>query len=537
MKNKLLLILLIVALSLSMAGTAYAKIEKSETIYVKLNYDGSIDHTTVVNRLHGTTSDDNLVDYGNYKNVKSLDDNTDGLIEDNKVIWPSSVLDGDFYYEGNIDIELPYNYQIKYYLDGNLISATDLAGKDGKFKIEITTEKNDNYRNSHSLSSQLNIELDLDKFSNIQCNNGTSITVGKTMTINYMLLPNQTGNFVLEAEGKDIELDPITITLVPYSFTLPTDLEEGFDDLKEMEDGAEELVEKNKIFEEGIQDITGSINDLASGTGALKEGINEVSGGFKEVSDGTSDLKSSTSLLSETSNQLSMGLTTANESSSDLVDGYKGLKINLDTSLEMSDQMIESANKLIESGIPEYVQLGQQLLAQIEELKQLSDTMEQLNKGFSDYVAGITEVEEGLKTFNQQAGYLPSGIDELKTGLDSLDSGINDLTDGIYDLHDGINALNNKTKTLPENSGKLVEGQQRLKDGINTMNAQLEEKLEGFSERDQESISYIEPNNPMETDVQIIIQTPSIKAKEIKVIEVVQEKKKTIWDRFLDLFK
>lgn len=535
--KKIVSYVLIGILSFTMINPVYATVNKHESIYIKLHADGTMNHTTVVNRFHGSTDEGEIVDYGPYTSIKSLVDDTVGHVEDHKIIWPASVLKNDFYYEGELEeIQLPNRYRITYYLNDEVIDPSELAGKEGSFKLKVSVIENEAYKKDMDFSTQIQVTLDLDKFSDVSMSSGNVITVGKTLTVNYMLLPDQTGEFILEATVKNLELDPITMTLVPFDMTIPGDIQDGIEGLEDMEEGSDKLVEETAKLNDGMVSVKDGIHVITKGSKTLKTGVGQVREGLKKVTDGTTTMKDQSARMTDSVNQLVTGITTAQGSVSQLVGGYGQIKENMDKVLAGKEQTLAMANKMIQSGVETNIVLGNQLIAQMEAYTQMAVSMEQLNTGLNTYVTGITKVEEGLTQFNQQVSQMPDSMGQLVVGLQSLDVGTNELSKGITTLYDGANQLNQKTKDLPSHVNQLLDGQKELQDGIVTMHEKVK-SYEELTDIEGSPISFIDPRNPMETRTQLIIQTPSIKVEDKKVVHQIVKAKKSLWDRVLDLFR
>jgi putative membrane protein len=74
-----------------------------------------------------------VTDYGNYSAVKNLS-GTEALDQNGESVT-FAVSESPFYYQGNCaDTAIPWDIGIVYVLDGNEISAQDLAGKSGSLK-------------------------------------------------------------------------------------------------------------------------------------------------------------------------------------------------------------------------------------------------------------------------------------------------------------------------------------------------------------------------------------------------------------------
>lgn len=114
------------------------EVGKDETVYVKLNPDGTKKEVIVSDWLKnpdGTKSIEDASDLSDIKNVKgdeSYAANDDGLL------WESG--GNDIYYQGTSDKELPVSMKISYFLDGKEVSPEEIAGKSGKVTIRYEYE-------------------------------------------------------------------------------------------------------------------------------------------------------------------------------------------------------------------------------------------------------------------------------------------------------------------------------------------------------------------------------------------------------------
>ena len=77
---------------------------KTETIYSTLNYDGSISKTTISTRLSELKKGE-VDDYTYLESIKNINGNEKFTRESSKVTWKST--GKDIYYQGKINNELP----------------------------------------------------------------------------------------------------------------------------------------------------------------------------------------------------------------------------------------------------------------------------------------------------------------------------------------------------------------------------------------------------------------------------------------------
>ncbi|WP_367341524.1 YhgE/Pip family protein [Limosilactobacillus sp.] len=102
--------------------------------------------------------------------------------------------------------------------------------------------------------------------------------------------------------------------------------------------------------------------------------------------------------------------------------------------------------------------------------KQLSDGLITLQSGANQYVAGVSQVNDGVQTLRVSVTPLASGAQQLATGSQTLTNGIGQYTGGVGQLASGLATLNN-------NSGQLQSGSQQLATGAGQLNSAVNSSL------------------------------------------------------------
>ncbi len=117
-------------------------VTKDETVYFTLKPDGGVDKISVVNFMQTPTAGD-YIDYGPYKEVKSLSLDLTPKVDGNKITWSLPASDQGFYYQGTLEnINPPFLFKIDYLLDGKSLPISELVGKSGKVEINIHVDPN-----------------------------------------------------------------------------------------------------------------------------------------------------------------------------------------------------------------------------------------------------------------------------------------------------------------------------------------------------------------------------------------------------------
>ena len=128
---------LVTALCLLLSCTGLAEGGKEEVIYGVLDANGQVDGLYAVNIFEGG----DIVDYGDYSSVHALNTEDEITYADGTVRFHSDAK--RVYYQGNLNTkELPWLFDVTYYLDGQPLEAEALAGQSGHIEIDLSIRKN-----------------------------------------------------------------------------------------------------------------------------------------------------------------------------------------------------------------------------------------------------------------------------------------------------------------------------------------------------------------------------------------------------------
>lgn len=580
--KKFLSLLLVVFLLVSSSAISYAEIIKNETVYINLNYDGSKENIVVVNHISGQNGDEYFTDYGEYDSFEVLVNGVEPVIEGNKIKWPTSFLkENDIYYEGKIDKELPMDLSIKYYLDKKEISGKEVAGKTGDFKIVVSI------KDSPDLTTQIQIPLDLNIFSDVNVNGGVASVVGKTMTVVYNHLPMGDGKYTLEAYGENIELDSITIAGTAGDIEIPDSLDSGIkqltDGIDEMSDASKELhsgsVEINKgtnLLVNGIKTLSNGIYKLFTGTKEISNNSNAIVNGFKEINAGLIQLKdhvvelisgigemnTGLSSLNKESQNINTGLSGINQGIGGLSEGVQGLGEGLSQLNEGHQGLVQLANSLANNPDPSVQALAQGVLGEAEAIASLSQGASEISvgaialasntsklaAGYGEFSNGLSSIATGFNVMNQGLQTFPQELETMVGGHTELVNGLDPLFGGIQELGSGMEKMYNETKSMPSQVQELADGQSELSDGLLKLNEEgfstIKDSLDEFLTMGEDDgkepyTSFVDNKNNKNSNVQFVMQTPTIKTPEPDMDYNMEEtkEKKSFFQRFLDLFR
>lgn len=396
---------------------------------------------------------------------------------------------GNTIYDG--DEALPYEFKITYFLDGNEISAKELAGKSGHIKIAFdyssTAKKNGSFIPFLALTT---LTLNQNNFSNLKLQNakvleeksGNYIIAGYSITglnenLGTDILPN---SFVLEADTTNFKLEN---TYTIFTNELIADF-----DTSKLND---------------LENLTNSIYQLSDGLDKIIAGANTLVDGIKSANEGAAKLADGLQNLDK-------------EGTPKLRSGAEGIITGILNNLN------ESLGRLAEQGIivptitsNNYSPILTQVITTItnEKLPQINTAIGQYCAAAPD-VARCAEYQVAKNSFENVVSSLTQ-TKELLGGLLLLENGINEYTGHVASATEGSQALSTGLT-------QLYQGSITLRDGLNTFKTSGIDKLVNFASKDLSNFtrgfrnsvsaasSYKSFGGADAKSVKFVVKTPSI---------------------------
>ena len=453
-------ILLIGAVSTCMPINAKA-LTKDETVYQKLNSDGTVKNIIVNETLINNKKSDTINDYTILKNIINVNNDSTYKIDGNSLVWDA--MGSNIFYQGTTDKKLPISLSITYKLNGKNIELVDLLGKSGKVSITLKYTNNDKHIVSingkkTTLYTPFVVAtgtiLDSSNFTNVSISNGRIIENGTKTIVAGISSPG-----LYESLGLDDfkGMDTITISFDVEKFELAsiysvitpklldsTDLT-MFDKLDEVYTSIDALQENMDIIEAGT-------NEIAKGSTELKTKLQEA----------IASLSDTEATNTKVNNALNESLKTTDPTGEQLVTTATtdAIKSYLATN---TDYIACETGKYIASqgGTPTSDQLNscktvQTILPVLQEAAGL--IAKNVSTSLTPYVAKST----ATKVLDLTSKEITSSLSALYAGVDALDNGIQDLNSGITAYNkEGINKLstlvNNDVKPLVKKVKELIK--------------------------------------------------------------------------------
>lgn len=435
LKRKMTAIGLCAALCLCSAGVAYAQtgnqqeqlkivktrqekstqqqnmqqeVSKDETVYVLAGADGSVQKIIVSDWIQNTLDSDTISDKSDLENIENVKGDESYTIDgDSMKVWDAQ--GNDIYYQGNIDKELPVGLTVTYKLDGETVSAQEIAGKSGTVTIrfdyenrqyemvEIDGKEEKIYVPFVMLTGMI---LDSDSFRNVEVSNGKLINDGAHTVVMGLAFPGLQEN--LDLSRAKIEIPnyvEITADVTNFEFGMTvtvaaneifngvddtkfTSTESVTDSLGELTDAVVQLMDGSSALYDGLCTLLDKSDELVKGVNQLADGAKTIKEGADSLDEGAAQLKAG--LL-----ELSSGLSTLSSNSASLNNGAAQV---FNTLLSTATTQIQAAGISIPVlTIDNYTEVLNGVIASLDETAVYNQALQQVTTAVEANRATITE--------------------------------------------------------------------------------------------------------------------------------------------------
>ncbi len=518
--QKLLNLTLITGLAFS--PVTVLAMQKSETIYSNLNYDGSSYSTTVSNHL-SWLNNETVEDDTELQEILNISGEETFEKKENKLSWNAN--GSDIFYQGKTEKATPIKTEIKYYLNEEEKTVEEMLGKEGDIKISINFENT--LKNIVKINGQnteiytpfvttVGTMLDSKYNKNITITNGKVTGTGSRNMIIGIASPGLSKSMNL----KELEhLDNITITYKTTNFTLnniyiistPKLLEETdlniFKKMDNLYNDMRELQENMDKLEQGTKELASGAESLSLGSNELKEGIKKTQNAINELQNGSSSLEQGLTQIVSSLQGAKKELSNLNlESSLKDLKTLKTQNLNTINVLIQKTQMTEEqlGTTYTQYNLKEYKGTDQNLL-NVKSTYELILLLKANNTAIDSTITNLNNLSKKLNTLlntlEQALTSAKTGATKLNSGLVQLKNGINTLYLGSVKLNDGTRELQNGAKTLSNGASEFnKQGIQKLNHYVNTIKnytnkiealLKLSEEYRGFTSENSDNVNFI----------------------------------------------
>lgn len=475
---------LMLALTLPQAAVAAApEIETDEAVYINLDHYGIPEETRIVKGvgLNGHTA---FTDYGDYAEVYNMSTYDQPVLEDGSVSW---ALEGEgmqrFYYEcipsSDTAIQLPWNFDVSYKLNGVPVEAEQCAGASGLVEINIHAMPNEAaseyYKNNMMLICGTGI--DMSKALSIEAPGAQIQSMGTYKLVVFMGLPGEENTFTVRIGSDAFESMGLLLFMAPAtlsSLDILSDLRNIKDRLGDSGDslyeGLSSMLETMQSMQSGLDVLSGGIAGLNNvrkqliadrgtldpQTDAALSALEELAGRSDSLLPELSATKTTLTTLNATVNSM---LGTLQESAEDVTAYQESLR-QMHDHLKDLQGMLDSLHEDTGDGSRDFYALADDFETLRDDLDRLSlssgllsDALDDL-RAESDALAGLLD-----GVLSAIAPELSGMVGSLLEPLETVISQTADLVDAVGDLSDqsgGLGSLTYTAESISENFGDLL---------------------------------------------------------------------------------
>ena len=464
--------------------------EKDESVYVKADASGKPTEKTVEVVLKKIEGSDPIEDRSNLREIKNTEGNEEYTeAGEGRYLWQNN--GEDIHYKGKSDEALPVNVRITYYLEGQEVSAEEIAGKSGKVKIRF------DYENSTDvpfmvLSAAM---LPADVFSDVEVTNGKLMDLGNQKAVIGFAFPGLMDTLKLvdyepteeielpeyveiEARAEEFALD-FTASVVSTGLfeeledkdledldKLPEDMDELTDASSEIRDAAQELADGGSEFGDYLSQYFDGLSQLSEGTDSLDRGLTLLSQNISKISEGSKSLQGGLEQIDQSLAKVDLSALSSSESSEAAAAARAALESLGQNSAALKEKLGEIGTEL--EAVQSFAENVSTYIGQVQALQQAVKEMPEPDLAAADQNNGWRESlnaeatsqarDQARKMIAQILESVPEDTrDEIEAAVNmedieiSLDETFGEIRDGIQKDAEG------SRNTLRDASVQIVE--------------------------------------------------------------------------------
>ena len=476
---------LVLAFTLPQAAQAAApSVETDESVYINMDYYGAPTNTRIVKgvSLNGHTE---FTDFGSYADVYNMSTYDEPVIKDNSVYWKlSDTSKQRFYYEciptDKVNIQMPWNFDVSYKLNGVSVKAEDCAGANGLVEITIHAVPNsyasDYYKNNMMLVCGTGI--DMSKALSIDAPGAQVQSVGTYKLVVFMGMPGEESTFTVRIGSDNFE------NMGMFMFMTPATLS-SLDIISDLKDVKDRLSNSGDSLYSGMSSMLDTMQSMQNGMGTMSSGISGINAVRQQLikDRGTIDPKTDAALtalekltgesdslipelnntkdtlvkLNSTTNSI---LNTLEESGKDITE-YQTLLQNIRTSLNNLEDLMDDLDDKTGSEWLYISELQSDISKLKKNLKTIQDDMSNLNDKIDAITKAVTNAGTKALTHLQNmedAGIVPSGSTKMAYELLNTFAGKGkELTDALKHLNDNLSSTSSSLSGFLDTSDSILD--------------------------------------------------------------------------------
>ena len=464
---------LVLAFTLPQAAQAAAPtVETDESVYINMDYYGAPTNTRIVKgvSLNGHTE---FTDFGSYADVYNMSTYDEPVIKDNSVYWKlSDTSKQRFYYEciptDKVNIQMPWNFDVSYKLNGVSVKAEDCAGANGLVEITIHAVPNsyasDYYKNNMMLVCGTGI--DMSKALSIDAPGAQVQSVGTYKLVVFMGMPGEESTFTVRIGSDNFE------NMGMFMFMTPATLS-SLDIISDLKDVKDRLSNSSDSLYSGMSSMLDTMQSMQNGMGTMSSGISGINAVRQQLikDRGTIDPKTDAALTA---------LEKLTGESDSLIPELNNTK---DTLVKLNATTNSILNTLEESGadITEYQTLLQNIRTSLNNLEDLMDDLDDKTGSEWLYIdslkKNISDMQKDLKALRNDLDNLSDPVGSISSDVVSAISNVQDILKDLNDYglisDDRYKSINGTLDTMKNNSSNLGDSLQDVSSDLSSLSGSL----------------------------------------------------------------
>ena len=373
------------------ATAATENTPKEEVVYVNLKADGTVEEIYVVN-IFELAQAGKIVDYGAYTTLRNMT-GTQPIEYKNNVLRVDAAA-GKHYYEGKLQSTvIPWNIDIRYFVNGKEYSPEQVAGKSGALKITVDITRNEQYQGNFydSLALQVSLTLDTAKCRNIVAPDATVANVGRSKQLTHTILPGAGAHLEITSDVVDFAMDGIAINGISLNLNVDVDT------LPLME-RVDELFEAIGKLDEGTTSLHEGVTTLRDATQSeLATGVESLADGAQALEDGAQALQTGGTALRDGAQTLHTGAAALNSGIQTLDDGIQKMQAALN--------LLNAESATLTDGSGQYLDAMEQLQSSLNGMQSVSADVSKLTAASAEVLSGITKLVNGAQALEQNVSF------------------------------------------------------------------------------------------------------------------------------------
>lgn len=453
--------LALILLFTSAATAAPPTVETDEVVYVNLDYYG-VPHDTRIVKGVSLNGQDTFTDYGNYADVYNMTSHDQPELAEGSVTWN---LNSDerqrFYYEcipnETETMEMPWDFDVSYKLNGVPTTAEKCAGADGLVEITLHALPNDAaseyYKNNMMLIAATGI--DTSKALSIDAPGAQIQSVGTYKIVFFMGLPGEENTFTVRIGSNSFESMGLILFMAPATLS-------SLNLLSDMRDIKDRIGDSGDSLYQGLSDMLKTMQSMQGGLNTMSQGIAGINEVRRQLIDsrGTLDPEADEALaaLDALAGQSDSLIPELNSMQTTLTSLNATVNSMLGT-LSDSNPTVSGYQKLLQDL---YKTLGNldDMLEELREKKEANDWLyiNDLQESISGLEKDLTTLQGDMKTMRERLDSLAGRLVALRGQID--DAPLGDELRGLLDVflgsaEDLTDSLMGTLKTLSDATGRL----------------------------------------------------------------------------------